>query len=354
MLERFNFYDIYAYLLPGLTILGLAWLPYLVLGGTLPTGGLSEGLVVVIVAYASGHVLQTFAKELWSSKVSWIGAKREYPTRALLEDQDNVLSLEMKTRLKDHITKHFKIDLAQQGAYEDAWRLCRTALKSRKGGSYVEQFHGIYNFMKGAATAFAYATPYYCGWAISTKWAPDEYMSDVPLWGVIGVALVLALSVSFQRIRPWIWLIAITCIIPAALTVGTYLNCTIESAWKTVLLVVILIMLAHKTMSFIHLFRQRQPAANPSTKVTNCTHAMRLCLAIATFAGGILLGHQTMSKFTLILLLIAGLSWIVAVQCAIAYHFFAREFAAAIYRDYWVVVGRAEPEKKSAAEGDDV
>jgi hypothetical protein len=65
VLERFNFYDVYAYLIPGLVLMGLAWLPYMVLGAPLPEGAVSEALVVVATAYVVGHVLHTFAKDLW-------------------------------------------------------------------------------------------------------------------------------------------------------------------------------------------------------------------------------------------------------------------------------------------------
>lgn len=351
MLERFNFYDIYAYLLPGLTVLGLAWLPYFVLGGTLPKAGLAEGFVVVVVAYAAGHVLQTFAKELWSSKVSWTGTKREYPTRALLEDQDNVLSAEMKARLKEHIAKHFKIDFAQQGAHEDAWRLCRTALKSRKGASYVEQFHGMYNFLKGAATAFAYATPYYAGWAASANWNPDQYVPDAPFWWATGcVALILIILALVKEIRASTWRTMFLCTIFVALVVATHLQRTITNAWQVALLVATAVLLIQKTRSFIRLLKHSTP--NSLAKAAYERHITPACLVVATLAGGVLLGQQSADKFGSILLLVAGISWIAAVQCASTYQFFAKEFAAAIYRDYWAVVGCAEPEKKPGPDPD--
>jgi hypothetical protein len=86
-------------------------------------------------------------------------------------------------------------------------------------------------------------------------------------------------------------------------------------------------------------------------KTAHERHITRSCLAVATLAGGVLLGQQSADKFG-ILLLVAGISWIAAVQCAITYHFFAKEFAAAIYRDYWAVVGCAEPEKKPVSDPD--
>lgn len=47
MIERFNFYDIYGYLLPGATLVGLLWLPFGIITGTWPAAQLSEAVFVL-------------------------------------------------------------------------------------------------------------------------------------------------------------------------------------------------------------------------------------------------------------------------------------------------------------------
>lgn len=62
MIERFNFFDIYAYLLPGAAFLGLMWLPFGIVGGKWPSADLSSALFSLIAAYIVGHVLYFPAK----------------------------------------------------------------------------------------------------------------------------------------------------------------------------------------------------------------------------------------------------------------------------------------------------
>lgn len=47
MLDRFNFFDVYAYLLPGAVAIALAWLPYVLLGADLPSGAVSGALALL-------------------------------------------------------------------------------------------------------------------------------------------------------------------------------------------------------------------------------------------------------------------------------------------------------------------
>ena len=66
MINKFNFYDIYGYLLPGLVLLTLLWLPYGLITGQWPGGGqLVTTLLGIPLAYVAGHLLRSL--EVFSS-----------------------------------------------------------------------------------------------------------------------------------------------------------------------------------------------------------------------------------------------------------------------------------------------
>ena len=69
MIERFNFYDIYGYLLPGATLVGLLWLPFGIITGVWPTAQLSEAVFVLVFSYVIGHVLHTISSKAVPSMV---------------------------------------------------------------------------------------------------------------------------------------------------------------------------------------------------------------------------------------------------------------------------------------------
>lgn len=61
VIERFNFYDIYGYLLPGATLVGLLWLPFGIINRSWPAAQLAATVFVLGFSYVIGHVLQTIA-----------------------------------------------------------------------------------------------------------------------------------------------------------------------------------------------------------------------------------------------------------------------------------------------------
>ena len=61
MIKQFNFYDIYGYLLPGMLLVSLFWLPVGILTRSWPNQDVSNALFLAVGAYILGHVLQTIA-----------------------------------------------------------------------------------------------------------------------------------------------------------------------------------------------------------------------------------------------------------------------------------------------------
>src|SRR5436305_13841065 len=154
MMERFNFYDLYGYFLPGAFWLALMCLPFVLTSG-FPSSLTAEIAVGgLVLGYLAGLLLQTLARDFLSSKLDarkQHGGSGEprYPSDLLLDEQDNTLSASLKWQIVHHISKRFGIDVATDsdpalGSRErrrnDAFHLCRTALAQGKVGSYAEQY----------------------------------------------------------------------------------------------------------------------------------------------------------------------------------------------------------------------
>lgn len=302
MLDRFNFFDIYAYLLPGAVAIALAWLPYVLLGADLPSGAVSGALALIGAAYVAGHALQTLAKDLWSSKVVWLDGKREYPTHALLDASDSTLSPKVKSGLTEHLRDVFKIDVSagssaeQRIARDEAFRLCRTLVKRDRGASYAEQFQGLYNLMRGCATALLFACFYYTGWMIA-KWE---------IWGYV---------VSDAR-------------------------------WR-IFVIVVAVPLGLRQLALMHsLIRPRGSRTEQIVQMPWVVAVFKGALCVLSLGAGILLAvRKSGDEFGVQFLALPILAFALMTQFAAAYHSFAKEFAVAIYRDYWALEG-SRPRKR--------
>ncbi len=298
MLDRFNFFDIYAYLFPGAVAIALTWLPYVLLGAALPTGALSGALVILGVAYVAGHVLQTFAKDLWSSKVIWLDGKREYPSHALLDASDATLSSGMKAGLSEHLRDALKLDVSagnaeMRTARDDAFRMCRTLIKRVPGVSYVsyaEQYQGLYNFMRGCATALLLASFYYIGWMIA-QWEIGGYVVSEAGWKIF--VIVTAAVLGLRQIA----------------LLGSLI--TPRNHWTE------------------RWLRDRRVIA--VFKSSLCVLSLGAGVLLAARRSGVVFGSHFVVLPILALVLMA--------QFAAAYHSLAKEFAGAVYRDYWALHG---------------
>jgi len=142
MIERFNFYDIYGYVIPGLVLLAVVWLPVAVLTGQGISIGVTEGVIATVLAYVVGHLLQQFSRKIVPTERG--GAK---PSSFVLDGNTSMLAA-LTTRVKER----FKLDLAE--ANRDAVCMqCRAALITAGRAGYAEQFQGLYTLMRGCAAA---------------------------------------------------------------------------------------------------------------------------------------------------------------------------------------------------------
>lgn len=185
MIDKFNFYDIYGYFLPGAVLLLLFWLPVGLVQHKWPSGDWTSALLGAVLAYVTGVLLQTFAGKVIPSSVAKGGTGKNrydrYPSERLLdpykaENNWTQLSKTVTGNLPAAIKEKLKIE-ADLGldkgpskeidaVRRDAFFLARHYLVFAKDAAYAEQFESMYSLTRGLAAALALATVYYGGWAL--------------------------------------------------------------------------------------------------------------------------------------------------------------------------------------------
>ncbi|MBI3014977.1 MAG: hypothetical protein HYY65_07980 [Candidatus Tectomicrobia bacterium] len=176
MIERFNFFDIYGYLLPGLAFLGLMWLPFGLTVGYWPPAEWGSALVALVLGYLAGHLIFGLAERAIPPKMRDTQGELRFPSDILLDDGNDNFSPELKSRLVDRILIRFGIDITDAGNPEpevrgkrrkDAFFLCRSAVKQKEAASYAEQMQGMYVLMQSLTVVCLLAAVYHFGWALA-------------------------------------------------------------------------------------------------------------------------------------------------------------------------------------------
>jgi hypothetical protein len=194
MIERFNFYDIYGYLLPGTLLFGLFWLPFGLSIGKLPTSEISATLLLLVPAYIAGHLLQTVANVVVSSDVRDRQRRLRAPSSILL-DADSEFSAEFKNNLAIKVNEAFQIPhLEDDKDRKAAFFAARAYLVRNKAAGYLEQAEGMYAMMRGLGCAFYLGWAYLAGWGLSFHWA--EQGMGFGAWCVMVASGVGALIAS--------------------------------------------------------------------------------------------------------------------------------------------------------------
>ncbi len=229
MKERFNFYDVYGYLLPGGLMLALLWLPFGLLLRKWPPADWGSAILAVGLAYIAGHLLHALSEAAFPSKFKDKKGNRRHPSDLLVDkDGEKVLHSryhlgDLKYHLAEQIYDQFKIQIDVDSPWTKDLRTrrsvaffkCRSYLIKKKAAAYMEQQQGMYALMRGAGAAFVFACALYTGVAIgvwlnasvSTKWL------FVTLFIILVFTLLTALCSLFPMIeetarRRSFWLLA--------------------------------------------------------------------------------------------------------------------------------------------------
>lgn len=199
MIERFNFYDVYGYLIPGVVLLLSLGLPFLLSGTRLELNEWTALIIGVVVAYLTGHVIQSMAATAIPSSRDPERRAWQYYSATILNPESPGLSSKTKERLQESVQSWFGLDLSigktsdeSIGASrQDAFMLARRVVNA--ASNYSEQFEGIYVMMRGITVALWLGIAFTVGFAFASRLTDRSIMLPL-LFG--SIAVLLARSVE--------------------------------------------------------------------------------------------------------------------------------------------------------------
>lgn len=333
MIKRFNFYDVYVYLLPGIFLIALLWIPFgLTTGIWLPTDW-GDAVAMTVVAYFIGHFLRAISEPAFPSTIRDPRGKSRARSDLILSSKDESKLLggarfsdSLKEQISEKILTLFGINVAvgiapndilekslssdDQELYRllqkfpedlsklsesaadelikwrnDAFFQCRSYLVIHKAATYTEQQEGMYALLRNTAAALCFASTFFLGWALADinglgKW----FGTDWHVW-------ILTLPV----LGAWLWSVV-------------YLHLPGRpSAWKQ-FDQKLLFRLFTVSMLSVGIFAENLTPKNSKT--------------------------IPVEMFILIMIAVALLGLCLSNICMGAYRYFANGFAATVYRDF--------------------
>jgi hypothetical protein len=198
LIEKFNFYDIYGYFLPGAVLVSVLWIPLGLVRNRWPSSTWTSAIIAIAIAYIAGHLVQTIATNALPASDKKSSSNRNRGPSEILLDPKEAKDEELPRPLKDKIAvlvqNQFGLDLKLDVEGDDvidkarnsAFLCARQILIQGKAISYAEQFQGMYALMRGLACAFAIGFAYWLGWVIA-----------VFKYGLLVNIAVLIVAVSF-------------------------------------------------------------------------------------------------------------------------------------------------------------
>jgi hypothetical protein len=195
LIDKFNFYDIYGYFLPGAAFLAVLWIPFGLVRHSWPSSEWSSALIAAVFAYIVGHLIQSVATNAipsWKAKST--DTTIRYPSEVYLDATNTELPTPAKQKINELMKAQFGLNLRvdQSGdstidkVRNNAFLLARQTLIQGKAVSYAEQFQGMYALTRGLVSVFALACVYWFGWAAAIV---------KNRWIVSGAVLVMAASI---------------------------------------------------------------------------------------------------------------------------------------------------------------
>lgn len=207
MSQRFNFYDIYGYLIPGLTFVTLLWLPFGIINPALVNPSLTAAAALVVVGYIVGQAIVALSGGLMVGKVLRTkDGTSEQPSVVLLNRSDTQIERSLKELIACNVRKRFRLDVRIDEDLSDdpqirddrqaAFFLCRVIVNKLTG--YAEQFQGLYSMSSGLTIVFALGFFYLIGWVAAYYLrSPIGISVAYPIaWVLLIATVVLAARVA--------------------------------------------------------------------------------------------------------------------------------------------------------------
>jgi hypothetical protein len=174
VIEKFNFYDIYGYFLPGAAFLAVFWMPFGLVGSSWHSSSWSSAIIGAAFAYIVGHLIQSIATNAipsWEFKSP--SGRNRYPSEIYLDPADRELPQPAKEKIAKLMEAQFglniRIDVPGDDAIDktrnNAFLFARQILIQGQAVSYAEQFQGMYALARGLVSVFALGFAYWLGWA---------------------------------------------------------------------------------------------------------------------------------------------------------------------------------------------
>lgn len=206
MIEKFNFYDVYGYFLPGAAFLAILWIPYGVVSHRWPSSNWTGAVLVAVLAYILGHLVQSIAT---NAIPSW-GTNGRFPSEIFLDSDNKELPDICKTNIQDLMKKQFGLELEVNKVgdatidkvRQNAFRLARQILIQGKAVSYAEQFQGMYALTRGLVSVFALAFTYWLGFAAQAGLRGGVLLGVSIVVLAVSLLAMANLSLALLRFRP--------------------------------------------------------------------------------------------------------------------------------------------------------
>ncbi len=205
MIERFNFYDVYGYLIPGFVWLMLLAVPFHLLFNFRALSA-SEFTAGLVLAYLAGHLLAGLARRFLRSEKFEIpvgGEKKAvYRSVAVLWDEyryADKLPPSLKSALAEKFEARFGYDPLtpfNPDEIRQMFFLCRTSLAQAKLGSYVEQYQGMTSLTRSLSLAFCTVAISYSTWALMGAWHTHSTRVQSIAVAIIGLGVVAAIIIN--------------------------------------------------------------------------------------------------------------------------------------------------------------
>lgn len=207
MIDKFNFYDVYGYFLPGAVFLAVLWIPFGLVKKAWPSSDWSSAIIAAALAYILGHLIQSVATNaIPSSEVKGPTGKNRYPSEIYLDPTDKELPEPAKGKIARLMDAQFGLDLQVDRSGDEtidkvrnnAFLLARQMLIQGKAASYAEQFQGMYALTRGLVSVFALSFAYWLGWAAAAV-RNTSLVNAVVI--IIAVALLVLINLSVALLR---------------------------------------------------------------------------------------------------------------------------------------------------------